>query len=762
MAMFEAWGRFVYRFRWLVLGFSGVMLVGSLVAFGLGGTLQNTSSPSLEYARAGNLIAAELPQPGGSSFDLVLRNDRLSVSDPAFKAAVDSALTPLRADSRVVLVATPYTTPAAQAAALTSLDGHAALALVSVKDTFPVARQYYEQLRALVHSDQLTVQATGNLAVGHDFDTILKADLQRAEVVSLPAAAVLLLIVFATVVAALLPLGVGGLAVVGGLAGVGLLARVTDVSTYATNIVTLIGLGVAIDYSLFMVNRFREELARGGSVEDSLARTMATSGRAVTFSALTVAIGLSGMLFFQGSFLASMGLAGAVVVAIAVLYALTFLASLLAILGRRVNRLPLPVPRAHVGRGLWDGLATRVMRRPVLVLVPVLAILGVLASPFLQIRLANGDVHMLPPSAESRQATEFLTSQFPGQNLTTMTVVVRYATGTPLTAERVGALYDFSRRLAQIPGVEGVTSVVNVGASLGRGDYQAMLTAPIAQAPSAVQDAVRQGVGKDIVLLNVTTRQPAESDQARAVVHAIRAAARPAGGQVLVGGLTAYDVDLLAFILQRVPGAVLFVVLMTYLALFLFTGSLVLPLKAVVMNVISISASFGALVWIFQQGHLSNLLNFTASSIDPSVPVLLFSIVFGLSMDYEVILISRIQEEYARTRDTRQAVAEGLERSGRLITGAAAIMVAVFAAFGLADVVLIKSIGLGLAIAVALDATLVRALIVPAVMRLLGPANWWSPPLFTRFYRWANLGEAATPVAAVVRATDQSAAKAAS
>jgi RND superfamily putative drug exporter len=537
---------------------------------------------------------------------------------------------------------------------------------------------------------------------------------------------------------------------------------VTDVSTYATNIVTLIGLGVAIDYSLFMVNRFREELARGGSVEDSLARTMATSGRAVTFSALTVAIGLSGMLFFQGSFLASMGLAGAVVVAIAVLYALTFLASLLAILGRRVNRLPLPVPRAHVGRGLWDGLATRVMRRPVLVLVPVLAILGVLASPFLQIRLANGDVHMLPPSAESRQATEFLTSQFPGQNLTTMTVVVRYATGTPLTAERVGALYDFSRRLAQIPGVEGVTSVVNVGASLGRGDYQAMLTAPIAQAPSAVQDAVRQGVGKDIVLLNVTTRQPAESDQARAVVNAIRAEARPAGGQVLVGGLTAYDVDLLAFILQRVPGAVLFVVLMTYLALFLFTGSLVLPLKAVVMNVISISASFGALVWIFQQGHLSNLLNFTASSIDPSVPVLLFSIVFGLSMDYEVILISRIQEEYARTRDTRQAVAEGLERSGRLITGAAAIMVAVFAAFGLADVVLIKSIGLGLAIAVALDATLVRALIVPAVMRLLGPANWWSPPLFTRFYRWANLGEAATPVAAVVRAPDQSAAKAAS
>src|SRR5216684_1184836 len=222
--MFAAWGRFVYRFRWLVLGFSGVMLTASIVALSQGGTLQNTSQPGLEYARAASLIASQLPQPGGSSFDLIFRNSALTVQDPAFRAAMDSAL-----------------------------------ALVSVKDDFPTARQYYEQLRRLVHSDQLTILATGNLAVGHDFDTILKADLQRAELVSLPLAAVLLLVVFATVVAALLPLGVGGLAVVGGLAGVGLLARVTDVSTYATNIVTLIGLGVAIDYSLFIVNRFREE-----------------------------------------------------------------------------------------------------------------------------------------------------------------------------------------------------------------------------------------------------------------------------------------------------------------------------------------------------------------------------------------------------------------------------------------------------------------------------------------------------------------------
>jgi len=236
--MFAAWGRFVYRFRWLVLGFSGLVLAASVVALGRGGALQNTSQPGLEYARAGSLIASELPQPGGSSFDLLFHSDSLTVTDPAFRAAVDSALVPLRADSRVDLVSTPFTAPKTAAAAMVSRDGHSALALIAVKDDFVTARQYYQQLRSQVRSDQLSVLATGNLAVGHDFDTFLKADLQRAEQVSLPLAALLLLVVFATVVAALLPLGVGGLAVVGGLAGVGLLARITDVSTYATNTVS--------------------------------------------------------------------------------------------------------------------------------------------------------------------------------------------------------------------------------------------------------------------------------------------------------------------------------------------------------------------------------------------------------------------------------------------------------------------------------------------------------------------------------------------
>ena len=742
--MFAWWGHFVYRFRWPVLAVSVVLLAASILALRNGGTLKNSGGQNTESGRALALMHDQLPQSGegaGSSFVLVFGSQVIGVADPGFKQAVLDALQPLKDDARVKSIETPYDVPAEQAKAMTSTDGHHIFAQVSLKDDYASARQFYQQLRTKVHSDQLEVLGTGNVAIGNEFDKYLQSDLQRAEVVSFLVILPLLLIVFATVISALLPFGVGALAVLGGLAAVGLLARVTDVSTYSTNIVTLIGLGVAIDYSLFIVNRFREELAGGVTTEQALIAAMRTSGRAVTFSGVTVAIGLSAMLFFQGSFLASMGFAGAIVVAIAVLYALTFLASLLAILGHRVNWVRLPLPRRTEGRGLWHGVAIRVMRRPVLVLVPIVLLLLVMASPIFQIRIANGDVGMLPPNAETRRGYDQL-QKFPGQGQTFFNVVVRYPSGGPLTSERVGDLYDMAQQIKQIRGVEGVESMVSFDPSLGRSAYQTMLTQPAAAQPARVQTIVHGTTGSQIAVLSVVTKYGQESDASRAIVHSLRTMASPPGSSVLVD---AFSLDFTDFILQRIPLAVAYVMIVTYLVLFLLTGSLVLPLKAVIMNILSIGASFGALVWVFQQGHLASLLNFTPAALDPSVPVLLFCLVFGLSMDYEVLLISRIQEEYRRTGDTTQAVANGLEKSGKLITGAAAIMVAVFLAFGLADVVLIKSIGLGLALAVAIDATLVRALIVPAVMRLLGRANWWAPRRLAQWHRRISLDE---PVAA--------------
>ncbi len=762
--MFAAWGHFVYRFRWATLILSAALMALSVVVSAAGGDLKSGGIiQTSESGRAAKLIQNELPRSTGTSFTVLFGSQTLLATDPAYKAAVTQALAATRQDPRVQSVITAYD-PGPQASSMISKDQHHLIAVVSVKDDSVTAQKYYEEQRAKIASDVLTVQTTGYLAINHDFNKILESDLQRAEFVSLPLALILLLLVFGTLLAAMLPLGVGMLAVVGGIAATFALSHATDVSQYALNIVTLIGLGVAIDYSLFIVNRFREELARGLSVEDAIARAMATAGRAITFSGVTVAIGLAGMFFYQGTFLSSMGYAGALVVAIAVFYGLTFLPAVLSLLGPHVDSLRLaelwrrirrqPVATTQRGPGLWHRLAVAVMDRPLVVLIPVLAFILLAGSPFLRLRLANGDVDMLPPTAESRVALHTIVEQFPNQDQNQFQIVVHYANGTdPLSTDNVGALYDLSRRIAAVPGVLRVQSVVDLDPSFPKAQYATMY-ANRAALPAVVQEGIKQSIGKDIAVLTALSANAISTDEARAQLKDIRAIAPPPSAELLVTGFTAYDVDAISFILGKTPLAVGFVVVATYLVLFLLLGSVILPLKAVLMNFLSISASFGALVWIFQDGHLSSLLNFTPSSIDPTLPVIMFCIVFGLSMDYEVLLLSRMQEEYQRTGDNRFAVAEGLEKIGRLITGAAAIMVGVFLAFALAQVVIIKAIGLGMAIAVAIDATLVRALVVPATMRLLGDLNWWAPRPLARLYRRLGLGEAAVQRGRVTAAAE--------
>ena len=745
--MFARWGRFVYRFRWATLVVSGVLLALSLASLMMGGTLQSGGplTSNLESFQAYRMINSELG--GGtkknvtSTFDLIFKSNAMSVSDAAYKDAVTAALGPIQNDSRVVSITSPYTVSAPAAVqALTSRDGHEALVFVEINSTGQQAWKDYNALRGEVSSPTLTVWGTGFLPINHAFNTTLESDLQRAEYVSLPITLILLILIFATVVAAGLPLGVGILTIVGGLGATYFLNRYTDVSQYALNIVTLIGLGVSIDYSLFIVNRFRDELAKGASREAAISTAMATAGRAITFSGLTAAVGISAMLFYQGTFMASMGAAGAIVIAVAVVYGLTFLPALLSVIGPGVNRLymgSLLRRRYSVdsAEGFWSRLANWVMKRPVVVLLPTVAFLVIASTPFFALRMANGNVDMLPPRLESRQGYDHLVADFPGQDQTSFTIVLNYPDGSPLTASRIADQIALEKRIAAIPGVLRTNSIYDLDPSLTVADYQALYTGDPSKIPPTARQMMAGLVGKHIVVMSAYGNATASSDAARDIVKAMRADQGVGGrGQVLVGGETAVDIDVIKFIVDRTPLAVGVVVLVTYFLLFLQTGSVVLPLKAVILNFLSIGASFGALVFIFQQGHFANLLGFTPQSIDPSIPVILFSIVFGLSMDYEVLLVSRIHEEYVRTGDNTVAVATGLERSGRLITGAAGVMFAVFMAFGLAEVVIIKAIGIGLAIAVAIDATIVRSLVVPAVMRLLGNANWWAP----RPLRWLH------------------------
>lgn len=722
--MLATWGRLVYRRRWVVLALSIGLLALALLGLvkGTNPSYNPNTITGTESGTANGLLDQAFPGQNAHTLLLVYKSPTLGVREPAFQSALESSVQRLRSDSRVASVQTPYD-PGPAAAGLVSRSGHEALVVVTLKNTARAGQATYEELRPEVGgAGPLSVTVTGSLAINAAFQTQLAHDLGAASRYSLPFTAALLLLVFGTVVAAVLPLGVGAVAVLGGLGGVFILAGVTNVSQYATDLTALIGLGVGIDYSLFIVSRYREQLARGDDPELALEVALATSGRSVIFSGLTVAIGMSGLFFYQGSYLGTMGIGGTFAVLSAVIFALTLLPALLAILGRRINWLRLPLVGREPGRrGVWRLLADLVMRWPVVALIPALAVLGLLAAPVHALQFGSGGLKLLPPQTPARQAYERIQQDFPRQGEETIPVVLDYGAGSPLTAARVVYTNGLAAKIEKMPGVNGVADPLAPGV------------------PATVQQS---SISAHLLVLNVSSAYQPSSDQAKSLVASIRAQAGPPGGRKLVTGNTAASVDEVAWILARTPAAAAFVVGITYVVLFLLAGSLLLPLKAVLTNLVSLGAAFGAIVWIFQEGHLSGLLNFTPQTQDPSIAVLLFCMLFGLSMDYEVLMLSRIREEWLRSGDTRAAVGIGLQRAGRLITGAAAIMVAVFASFGLGSgTVLIKALGIGLAIAILVDATLVRAIVVPAVMRLLGDLNWWAPKPLRWVYRRFGLAE---------------------
>ncbi len=764
--MLAGWGRFVHRFRFAVIALSLASVIPSLWLIAHGGRLATTDVPTTtESGRALDLIGRELPgRP--PSFSFIFSSATLPAKDPAFRREVERAIAPLRSDERVARVVTAYDPPvydaSVPAAEMISRDGRRALAVVELKgeaaafsslEFSVLPPDVYPSLRAKVKTETLEMLPVGSIPLNHDFTEVTRTDLQRAELVILPLVVILLLLVFGSAVAALLPLLVGALSMAGAIGGTLLMARYTSVSVYAPNIVTMIGLGVAIDYSLFIVSRFREEI-RGHPAPEALTRTMATAGRAILFSGLTVAIGLLGMVFLGLGNIGSIGWAGTVVVSLAVLYALTLLPALLAVIGPRVNSLRLPFihpERSRKGRGLWHRVAVVVMTHPWPVFLSVSALLLVLGLPFLHLRVGSGDVNALPPEAVSRRGDEALREHFPGGDSNRVLVVVRYPAGSPLTAERIGGLYDLSRWLAKRPNVVRVESLVDLDPRVTREQYQQLATAPPEMRPPGVQQLLRQTVGGRLALLVVATPLKPSSAEARALVEEIRASHPAIGGEVLVTGQTAFDLDIISLVTRHAPLTVGLVMLATYVVLFLLLGSVLLPLKAVIMNLLSISASYGALVWIFQEGHLSGWLNFTPGPIQTATPLIMFCFVFGLSMDYEVLLLSRVREEYERGGNTAHAVAEALESTGRLITGAAAIMAAVFFGFATARSVIIQAVGIGIGLAVVIDATIVRALLVPATMRLMGRWNWWAPAPLASLHRRLGLAERSSNAEVVPR-----------
>jgi RND superfamily putative drug exporter len=737
---FERLGRFVVqRARWVVGAWAVLLLIALPFAPQVPGQLSAGGFilDDLESARAKALLETELGAPP-SALVVVFSSPTLEAGTPAFEVAAADAIRDVGTAPHVARVVSHLLSPRQ-----ISEDGHTAYDIVFLDlppddspDALPILR---ERLRP---APGLDVELAGGPAFYGDVQTVSEADLRRSEIISLPLAALALIFVFGSLVAAGVPLIVGGAAVIVALGGIFVVASIMPMSIFVLNLATLLGLGLGVDYSLLMTSRFREELALRPDgpdrVPDAVRVTVATAGRAVFFSGLTVLLGLLGLVLFEFMILRSVGIAGAIVVGLAVASALTLLPALLTIIGARVDRFAVrTVARTPGTDGPWSRLARRVMRHPVAVLIPTLALLLLLGSPFLHVRFNAPDASILPPEVPSRAAFDRLKAEFGEGEFAPIVLAVR-TDGPATTPANLAALYDYSRRLAADPRVSRVDSLVDVDPRLTLAQYTLLYGDPNGPRDRYVQTALAATTRNDLTAFTLYTPYGPNRDEGKALVTALRTPggelAPPAGMTVLVGGGAADVADVVDRVRADFPRTALFIIVSTYLVLFVLLRSVVLPAKALVMNTLSIVASFGALVWIFQDGNLSSVLGFQPLGfVETTQPVILFCVLFGLSMDYEVFLLSRMKEVWDRTGDNIEAVAGGMERSGRIVTSAALIVVVVAGSFAFADIVLIKALGIGMAIAVALDATVIRALLVPATMRLLGRWNWWMPAALERF-----------------------------
>ncbi|GID95352.1 MMPL family transporter [Amorphoplanes digitatis] len=689
--MFGWWGGAVVRLRWWVVAAGlAVVVAGATWGAGVFGALTGGGydDPDSESNRA----AAVAEQLGRGEPDLIVlwSSDTVPVTDAGPRGAVAGVVERLRARPEVAQVVA-HTDENAPPALVSNdrRETYAAVYLAATDEDGKAAA--YHRIEPDFAAPGLTTRVGGIVAFTDQANTQTEEDITRAEIFSLPVLFVLLVLIFRGLIAALSPLVIGGIAILGAFVAVRALTYVTDISVFAINVITLLGLGMAVDYSLFVVSRFREELANGKDVPAAIRTTVATAGRTVMVSGLTIVLALSSLLIFPQPFLGGMAIGGMAAVLVAMIAALTVLPAALSLLGHRIDRLRIPLPRRSRPGAGWARLAHSVMRRPAPYVIGVLIVLAAFAAPFLRVEFGGFDERVLPADTTARIVGERLSTDFPGGGENPINVLV---TGGPAEA--------LAGQIAALPNVTGAAVTAERGGSS---------------------------------LITVTYPGTLSRGESRDIVSDIRELTPPSGTEVLVGGRPAIDLDLLESLADRLPWMALIMALATILLLFLAFGSVLLPIKAVLMNLVSIGASFGVVVWIFQDGHLEGPLAFESTGyIEPSNMILVLAVLFGLATDYEVFLLSRVREEWDRTGDNPVAVASGLQHTGGIITAAALLLITVVAGFATGGVTVIKTIGIGMIVAIIVDATLVRALLVPATMRLLGRWNWWAPGLLGRFY----------------------------
>ncbi|MEU0832703.1 MMPL family transporter [Streptomyces sp. NPDC005969] len=713
------WTRFVTARPRLAL--LAALVITALAVFAGSGVADRMGSggweaPDAESTYATKALEREFPasQP---NLLLLVDSGSTSVDDPAVAAEAARLTEELAAEKGITGVGSYWQS---ESPALRAKDGREALIAARIEGQDKAVGETLDRIAPTYRGTHgpVKVSVGGPVAVRHEMQTIIQEDLLRAEMIALPVTLVLLVMVFGSAIAALLPLGVGIVAILGTNAVLRGITEFTDVSVFAQNLTTALGLGLAIDYALFIVRRFREELAAGADTRSAVGATLRTAGRTVLFSALTVAVSLAAMLVFPQYFLRSFAYAGIAVVLLAAAAALILLPAALMLLGPRVNSLDL---RRRLGRRGsearhepdtagkgWGRFATLVMRRAPVFAVLTTVGLVLLGLPFLGVKFGTADDRQLPAGAESHVVQQHIRDGFPGSPGGGLEV---FAEGSATPAQYA----DYRNRIAALPGVLRVDGPVTEGRS---------------------------------AYFGVLPKGEAVGEESQQLVRELRA--QPAPFDTSVTGAAAVLIDSKDAIADRLPWAVGVIVLVTLLLVFLLTGSVLIPLQAVVLNALSLTAMFGAVVWVFQDGHLSGLLSFTSTGdIETTLPVLMFCVAFGLSMDYGVFLLSRIKEEYDRTGDHEHSVTFGLRRTGGLITAAAVILAVVMVAIGTSRVTNTKMLGLGIALAVLMDAMVVRSLLVPSVMKLMGRVTWWAPAPLRAFHQRFGLSEGGSAPAPV-------------
>ncbi|AGL17328.1 MMPL family transporter [Actinoplanes sp. N902-109] len=699
------------RFRWPVLVAAIVAVVAAGVwGMGVFGQLSEGgyNDPGAESSRAAEVVRTYLGAQGGDLI-AVYRPDSGTVDDAELGRTIEAQLHGL--PTSAVTAVTGYW-PGKQPQYAAADRGSAVAVITLAGEDDGAKLSSYRKVADDFAVPGATVQLAGAAPLNDASAARSTDDLATAEAISLPIVLVLLLFIFGSLVAAALPVLVGGCAVLGSLGVLHAIADSHDVNSFAVNVASLLGLGMAIDYGLFTVGRFREEQDAGRTPAQAVARTVATAGRTVLFSASLLMIALAGLLLFPQGFLKSLAYGGLAAVALAALLSLTLLPALLAILGPRVDKLPVRLPH-RASRNRWERLAGAVLRRPVLVALPIVAGLLVLAAPISGVHFGENDERVLPAGDPARQAVTALKTDFPALSSAGVLVVLR---GEDDAAPGADGTAAFAQRIAKVPGVAAVTPA---------------------------------GAGGPVVTWTATLRDKDPfSTSARDAVRSLRDLRPPLDATLLVGGTTARNVDSLTAIGNRLPLMIALLAGATLVLMFLAFGSVLLPVKAVLMSALSLSATFGILVWIFQDGHGAGLLSITPAPLEAGIVVLMAAVVFGLSTDYEVFLLSRMVEARTRGASTAEAVTTGLTRTGRVISAAALLLIVVTGAFALSSVTTMRFVGIGMIIALLLDATVVRMLLVPAVLRLLGDAAWWAPGPLKRLQQRAGLAEYDSPAAA--------------